>query len=71
MSGKERLSFWFGLSFAIAGIFTVVLEVYLATYGKEDIIASMLQLPMASILLGLVIGFLVTRRPHVEGKGQG
>ncbi len=71
MSGKGRLSFWFGLSFAIAGIFTVVLEVYLATYGKEDIIASMLQLPMASILLGFVIGLLVTRRPHVEGKGQG
>jgi hypothetical protein len=62
MSGKRSLSFWFGLSVAIVGVLTVLLEVYLATYGKEDIIAGVLQIPMALILLALVIGLLVTRR---------
>jgi hypothetical protein len=61
MSGKRSLSFWFGLSFAITGVFTVILEVYLATYGKEDIIAGVLQIPVALILFMLAIGLLVTR----------
>jgi len=61
MSAKRSLSFWFGLSFAVVGVFTVILEVYLATYEKEDIIAGVLQIPMALILLMLVIGLLVTR----------
>lgn len=64
MSGKRSLSFWFILSFAIVGTFTVILEVYLATYGKEDIIAAVLRIPMGLILLMLVIGLLVTRRAH-------
>jgi len=62
MSGKRSLSFWFGLSFAIVGVLTVLLEVYHATYGKEDIIAPLLIIPLALILLVLVIGLLVTTR---------
>jgi len=61
MSGKRSLSFWFSLSFIITGVLTVILEVYLATYGKEDIIAGALQIPMALVLLMLVIGLIVTR----------
>lgn len=38
----------------------MILEVYLATCGKEDIIAVVLQIPMALILLVLVMGLLVT-----------
>jgi hypothetical protein len=68
MSGKRSLSFWFGLSFAITGVFTMILEVYLATYGKEDIIAGVLQIPMALILLMLVIGLLVTREEERARK---
>ena len=64
MSGKRSPSFWLVLSFAIVGVVTVILEVYLATYGKEDIVAAVLRIPMGLILLMLIIGLLVTRRAH-------
>jgi len=66
MSGKRNLSFWLGLSFAIAGVLTVILEVYLVTYGKGDIIAIVLVIAMTLITLGLFIGRLVTRRERVS-----
>ena len=46
----------------------MILEVYLATYGREDIIAGALQIPMALILLMLVIGLLVTREEERARK---
>ena len=66
MSGKRNLSFWLGLSFASAGVLTVILEVYLVTYGKGDIIAILLVKAMTLITLGLFIGRLVTRRERVS-----
>jgi len=66
MSGKRNLSFWLGLSFAIAGVLTVILEVYLVTYGKGDIIAIVLVIAMTLITLGLFIGRLVTRRERAS-----
>lgn len=57
MHEKRSLEFWLGLSFATAGILTVVLLIHISTDG-EDIIATVLITPMALILL--VIGLLIT-----------
>ena len=57
-SGKRSFSFWFGLSFAIAGVLTVILEVYLVTYGKGDIIAIVLATAMTLIMLCLSLAGL-------------
>jgi hypothetical protein len=62
MSGKRSLSFWFGLGVAIVGVLTVLLEVYHATYGRDDIILPGLIFILAPLLLALLIGLLVTRR---------
>jgi phosphate starvation-inducible membrane PsiE len=59
MFGKGSLEFWFGLSFAIAGIITIVLLVHNSTDG-EDVIGEALIIAMAPILLVLVIGLLIT-----------
>ena len=59
MFEKRSLEFWLGLSFATAGIIAVVLLIHIATDG-EDVIATVLMIPMALILLMLVIGLLIT-----------
>ena len=64
MFEKRSLEFWFGLSFATAGIIAVVLLIHNSTDG-EDVIATVLMIPMALILLVLVIGLLIARARQI------
>ena len=69
MFEKRSLEFWLGLSFATAGIITVVLLIHIATDG-EDVIATVLTIPMALILLMLVIGLLITSSLRLKRDSQ-
>jgi hypothetical protein len=69
MFEKRSLEFWLGLSFATAGIITVVLLIHIATDG-EDVIATVLIIPMALILLVLVIGLLITSSLRLKRNSQ-
>ena len=69
MFEKRSLEFWLGLSFATAGIIAVVLLIHISTDG-EDVIATVLMIPMALILLVLVIGLLITSSLRLKRDSQ-
>jgi phosphate starvation-inducible membrane PsiE len=69
MFEKRSLEFWLGLSFVSAGIITVVLLIHISTDG-EDVIATVLMIPMALILLVLVIGLIITSSQRLKRDSQ-